>query len=63
MPMRMMSQDTRGISFPINEETFAYAIQSLVNNTLKTGHRTNASFATDPTSADRDFALRNLQAK
>eukprot|EP00959_Pyramimonas_sp_CCMP1952_P389165 8154181-Pyramimonas_sp.AAC.1 len=32
----MMSQDTKGISFSISEETLAFTIQSLVNNTLKT---------------------------
>eukprot|EP00959_Pyramimonas_sp_CCMP1952_P105290 2200962-Pyramimonas_sp.AAC.1 len=57
-----MSQDTKGISFSIKEETFAFAIQSLVNNTM-TWHRRNAPFGTNPTSADQDFALRNLQAK
>eukprot|EP00959_Pyramimonas_sp_CCMP1952_P153802 3217717-Pyramimonas_sp.AAC.1 len=29
----MMSQDAKGISVSINEETFAFTIQSLVNNT------------------------------
>eukprot|EP00959_Pyramimonas_sp_CCMP1952_P259562 5427077-Pyramimonas_sp.AAC.1 len=58
-----MSQDARGISFSMNEETFAFTIQSLVNNTLKTWHRRNASFGTAPASADKDFALRNLRAK
>eukprot|EP00959_Pyramimonas_sp_CCMP1952_P350685 7347365-Pyramimonas_sp.AAC.1 len=32
----MMSQDTKGISFFINEETFTFTIQSLLNNALKT---------------------------
>eukprot|EP00959_Pyramimonas_sp_CCMP1952_P275814 5765118-Pyramimonas_sp.AAC.1 len=59
----MISQDTKGISFSIYEETFAFTIQSLVKNILKTWHRRNLSFGTDPTSADKDFALRNLQAK
>eukprot|EP00959_Pyramimonas_sp_CCMP1952_P030507 639568-Pyramimonas_sp.AAC.1 len=59
----MMSQDTGGISFSVEEETLAFTIQSLVNNTLKTCHRRNTSFGTNPTSADRDFALGNLQAK
>eukprot|EP00959_Pyramimonas_sp_CCMP1952_P461968 9482462-Pyramimonas_sp.AAC.2 len=58
----MMSQDTKGISLSISEETLAFTIQSLVNNTLKTWRRRNA-FGTNPTSADQDFALRNLQAK
>eukprot|EP00959_Pyramimonas_sp_CCMP1952_P309889 6484681-Pyramimonas_sp.AAC.1 len=58
-----MSQDTKGISFSIDEETFAFTIQSLANNTLETWYRRNTSFGTDPTSADKDFALRNLQAK
>eukprot|EP00959_Pyramimonas_sp_CCMP1952_P004343 91305-Pyramimonas_sp.AAC.1 len=55
-----MSQDTKGISFSINEETFAFTFLSLVNNTLKTWRRRNASFGANPTSADQDFALRNL---
>eukprot|EP00959_Pyramimonas_sp_CCMP1952_P382813 8021390-Pyramimonas_sp.AAC.1 len=59
----MMSQDTKGIRFSINDETFAYTIQSLVNKALKTWHRRNASFGTDPASADRDFASPNLQAQ
>eukprot|EP00959_Pyramimonas_sp_CCMP1952_P022549 474150-Pyramimonas_sp.AAC.1 len=59
----MMPQDTTGISFSINEETFAFTIQSLVCNTLKTWHCRGASFGTTPTSADQDFTLRNLQAK
>eukprot|EP00959_Pyramimonas_sp_CCMP1952_P387792 8127112-Pyramimonas_sp.AAC.1 len=28
----IMSQDTKGICFSINEETFAYAMQSVVKN-------------------------------
>eukprot|EP00959_Pyramimonas_sp_CCMP1952_P434896 9106345-Pyramimonas_sp.AAC.1 len=63
MPTHMMSQDAKGISTSINEETLAFTIQSLVNNTLKTWHRRNTSFGADPTSAEKDFALRNLQAK
>eukprot|EP00959_Pyramimonas_sp_CCMP1952_P104019 2174209-Pyramimonas_sp.AAC.1 len=59
----MMSQDANGVSFSINEERFAFTIQSLVNNTLKTWHRRKTSFGTNPTSADQEFALRNLQAK
>eukprot|EP00959_Pyramimonas_sp_CCMP1952_P325530 6813235-Pyramimonas_sp.AAC.1 len=59
----VMSQDTKGISFSINEEAFAVTIQSLVNNALKTWRRRNASFGTDPTLADKGFALRKLQAK
>eukprot|EP00959_Pyramimonas_sp_CCMP1952_P068920 1438746-Pyramimonas_sp.AAC.1 len=58
----MMSQDKQGIRFSINEETFAFTSQSLVNNTSRTWHRRNASFGATPTSADRDFALHNLQA-
>eukprot|EP00959_Pyramimonas_sp_CCMP1952_P067725 1413482-Pyramimonas_sp.AAC.1 len=58
----MMSQDTKSISFSIKEETFAFPIQPLVNNIVKTWHRRNTSFGTDPVSADQDFALRNLQA-
>eukprot|EP00959_Pyramimonas_sp_CCMP1952_P129074 2699164-Pyramimonas_sp.AAC.1 len=58
-----MSQDTKGISFSINEETFAFTVQSLVNNTLRTWHRGTMSFGTTPTSADKDFAFRNSQAK
>eukprot|EP00959_Pyramimonas_sp_CCMP1952_P087268 1825766-Pyramimonas_sp.AAC.1 len=34
----MMSQDTKSISFSINDETLTFAIQTLVNNTLKTWH-------------------------
>eukprot|EP00959_Pyramimonas_sp_CCMP1952_P146060 3058478-Pyramimonas_sp.AAC.1 len=52
-----------GIRSSINEETFAYAVQSLVNNNLETWHRRKASFRANPNSADRDFAKRNLQAK
>eukprot|EP00959_Pyramimonas_sp_CCMP1952_P438767 9185981-Pyramimonas_sp.AAC.1 len=59
----MTSQETKDISFSINKETLAFTIQSLVNITLKTWHRRNASFGATPTSADRDVALRNLQAK
>eukprot|EP00959_Pyramimonas_sp_CCMP1952_P376881 7893965-Pyramimonas_sp.AAC.1 len=43
-----MSQDTKGIGFSINEETLAFAIQSLVNNTLRTWRRRNKSFGTTP---------------
>eukprot|EP00959_Pyramimonas_sp_CCMP1952_P332618 6965170-Pyramimonas_sp.AAC.1 len=50
----MMSQDTKGISSSINEETFTFTIQSLVNNTARTKHRRNTCFG--PTSADKDFA-------
>eukprot|EP00959_Pyramimonas_sp_CCMP1952_P362460 7590771-Pyramimonas_sp.AAC.1 len=49
----MMSQDTRGICFSINEETLAFTIQSLVNNTLKTWHRRNAPFGNAPPHAGR----------
>eukprot|EP00959_Pyramimonas_sp_CCMP1952_P109530 2290966-Pyramimonas_sp.AAC.1 len=59
----MMSPDNKGIIFSIAEETFAYTTQSLVNNTVESWRRRNASFGTNPTSADQDFALRNLQAK
>eukprot|EP00959_Pyramimonas_sp_CCMP1952_P246622 5154425-Pyramimonas_sp.AAC.1 len=58
----MMSQDTKGICFSINEETLAFAIQSLVNNTLNTWHRRNTSYGNVRAPADPDFALRNLQA-
>eukprot|EP00959_Pyramimonas_sp_CCMP1952_P288709 6037690-Pyramimonas_sp.AAC.1 len=58
-----MSQDAKGISFSINEETIAFTIQSLVRNTLKTWHRRNACFGNNLTSADQDFARRNWQAK
>eukprot|EP00959_Pyramimonas_sp_CCMP1952_P318029 6655312-Pyramimonas_sp.AAC.1 len=57
-----MSQDAKDISFSINEETFAFAIQSLVNNTLKTWHHRNTSSGSIPTLAGQDFAMRNLQA-
>eukprot|EP00959_Pyramimonas_sp_CCMP1952_P010959 229529-Pyramimonas_sp.AAC.1 len=59
----MMPQGTKGIIFSFNGETFPSTIQSLVNNTLKTWHRRNMSFGTTPISADKDFALRSLQAK
>eukprot|EP00959_Pyramimonas_sp_CCMP1952_P092070 1927001-Pyramimonas_sp.AAC.1 len=32
----MMSQDAKGISFSIDEETLAFMIQSVVNNTMET---------------------------
>eukprot|EP00959_Pyramimonas_sp_CCMP1952_P160655 3359728-Pyramimonas_sp.AAC.1 len=59
----MMSQDTKGICFSIDEKTHAFAIQSWVNSTLKTWRHRNTSFGNAPTPADQDFALRNLQAK
>eukprot|EP00959_Pyramimonas_sp_CCMP1952_P177247 3704959-Pyramimonas_sp.AAC.1 len=59
----MMSPDTKGISSSINEEMFTFTIESLVDNTMQTWHRGNACFGTNPTSADKDFASRNLQAK
>ncbi len=59
----MMPQDTKGISFSVNEETLAFTILVFVNNILKTWHRRNASFGIIPTSADQDFASRNLRAK
>eukprot|EP00959_Pyramimonas_sp_CCMP1952_P354114 7419086-Pyramimonas_sp.AAC.1 len=59
----MVSQDTKGIRFSSNEETFVYTIQSSVNNTLKTWHRRNTTYGNVPTLADQDFALRNLRAK
>eukprot|EP00959_Pyramimonas_sp_CCMP1952_P356916 7473748-Pyramimonas_sp.AAC.1 len=37
--------------------------QSLVDNTLKTWHRTNTAFGNVPTPADQDFALRSVQAR
>eukprot|EP00959_Pyramimonas_sp_CCMP1952_P086202 1802957-Pyramimonas_sp.AAC.1 len=59
----MVSQEAQGISSSINEETLTFTIQSLANNTLRTWHRRNASCGTTPTSADKDFALHDLQAK
>eukprot|EP00959_Pyramimonas_sp_CCMP1952_P249865 5223603-Pyramimonas_sp.AAC.1 len=58
-----MSQGARGISHSINEEALSYAIQPMVNNNLKTWHRRNTVHGSNPTPADQDFALRNLQAK
>eukprot|EP00959_Pyramimonas_sp_CCMP1952_P206664 4321753-Pyramimonas_sp.AAC.1 len=58
----MMSRGTKGISFSINDETPTFTIQSLVNNPLKTWPYRNVSFGTTPTSADKDFAFRSLQA-
>eukprot|EP00959_Pyramimonas_sp_CCMP1952_P223738 4678298-Pyramimonas_sp.AAC.1 len=37
-------QDTKGISHSINEGTLSYAIQSILDNTLKTWCRRNAVF-------------------
>eukprot|EP00959_Pyramimonas_sp_CCMP1952_P005784 121134-Pyramimonas_sp.AAC.1 len=54
----MMSQATKGTSFSINEETFAFTIESLVDNLATQEHVLG-----DRPSADKDFALRNLQAK
>eukprot|EP00959_Pyramimonas_sp_CCMP1952_P280534 5864011-Pyramimonas_sp.AAC.1 len=52
----MTSQDTKGISSSINEETFTSTIQSLVTNTLKSWRRRNACSGSNPTSADKDSA-------
>eukprot|EP00959_Pyramimonas_sp_CCMP1952_P446334 9345132-Pyramimonas_sp.AAC.1 len=59
----MMSLDTKGIRFSINEETFAYAIQSLVSSAPQTWHRRNTTDRNVPAPADQDFALRALQSK
>eukprot|EP00959_Pyramimonas_sp_CCMP1952_P305162 6386276-Pyramimonas_sp.AAC.1 len=41
MPAHMMSQDTKGTCFSIDEETLAFTIQSLVINSMKTWRRRN----------------------
>eukprot|EP00959_Pyramimonas_sp_CCMP1952_P371093 7771458-Pyramimonas_sp.AAC.1 len=58
----MMSQDTKGISFSINEQASAFTIQSVMNSTSKNRRRSNMFFGTIPAPADQDVALRNLQA-
>eukprot|EP00959_Pyramimonas_sp_CCMP1952_P304999 6383180-Pyramimonas_sp.AAC.2 len=59
----MMSQDTKGIGYAINEETLSYSIQSMVDNTLKTWRRRSTLHSGKPTPADQDFAVGDLQAK
>eukprot|EP00959_Pyramimonas_sp_CCMP1952_P205238 4292080-Pyramimonas_sp.AAC.1 len=59
----MMCKGTKSFSSSINAETLTFTIQSLVDNTSGTWHRRDTCFGTNPTSVDKDFALRNLQAK
>eukprot|EP00959_Pyramimonas_sp_CCMP1952_P257106 5372015-Pyramimonas_sp.AAC.1 len=59
----MMSQDTRGMNHSIIQGTFAFAIQSTVENALETWRRRDAAHSGKPSVVDQDFAARDCRRR
>eukprot|EP00959_Pyramimonas_sp_CCMP1952_P090116 1886497-Pyramimonas_sp.AAC.1 len=60
----MAPEGAGGIGHGANEETFAFAVQPMVDSSApKTWRRRNAAHSGKPAAVDQDFAAGNLQAK